>query len=69
MMLPVCMLHWTGSTAQTVEVTGQPDVMHRVEEGGDRTAYRLVFAACLFYKQWEQISIGVRPPRLYGEDV
>lgn len=30
--------------------------------GGNWAACKLVFGACLFYKQWEQISIGARLP-------
>lgn len=32
-MHSVCILHWSGSTVQTVEVTGQPDAKQKVQEG------------------------------------
>lgn len=65
----MCMLDWTGSTVQTVQVKGQPDARLRVQEGETGQSVGLRLWACLFYKQWEQISIGASLPLPYGEDV
>jgi len=65
----ICMLHWTGRKVQRVHGKGQPDAMWRAQEGGNWAVCRVVLGACLFYKQWKQISIGARLPQPYGEDV
>lgn len=68
-MQPLCTSRWSGSAVETVQVTGQPDAKQRVQEGGNRPAWRLVVRPCLFYKQGERISIDAALPRLFGEDV
>lgn len=66
----ICMLHWAGRKQfkqSRSKVSQMRCAGHR--RGGNWAVCRLALGACLFYKQWEQISIGARLHRPYGEDV
>lgn len=70
-MHSVCILHWSGSPVQTVEVTGQPDAKQKVQEGGNWPAWRLFVRPCLFYKRGGRGGIRIEAllPWPFGEDV
>lgn len=71
-ILPWCHIHVALDRKHSSNSSGQRSSRCKVEgTGGGATGQPegSCLGACLFYKQWEQISIGARLPQPYGEDV